>query len=183
MAKLTYLANIAPWFCLRLPSCGPRFESQAQHLRFFQFVLNCVVWKRNCNEIRTKLNKKETGIGPFLTYLANIAPLFRCIASCGPGFKSKTYHLRFFNLFMGWNWKCVCNWLGRGQRQTKKRPGLAHFKKYFSAVFKIGSSVAFLFVFVFFKQQIQFCSLGLKFWNLTDKISRFLYYHLNASLN
>ena len=32
-------AAIAPWFSLCLPSCGPRFESQAHHLCFFQFVL------------------------------------------------------------------------------------------------------------------------------------------------
>ena len=30
---------IAPWFHLRLQSCGPGFESQAHHLRIFQFVL------------------------------------------------------------------------------------------------------------------------------------------------
>ena len=27
--------NIAPWLCLCLPSCGPRFNSQAHSLRFF----------------------------------------------------------------------------------------------------------------------------------------------------
>ena len=32
---LKWMAAIAPWFCLRLPSCGPVFESQAHHLRFF----------------------------------------------------------------------------------------------------------------------------------------------------
>ena len=35
----TPAAAIAPWFRLHLPSCGPGFESQAHHLRFFQFVL------------------------------------------------------------------------------------------------------------------------------------------------
>ena len=34
-----WVAAIAPWFRLRLPSCGPRFESEAHHLRFFQFEL------------------------------------------------------------------------------------------------------------------------------------------------
>ena len=29
----------ATWFCLRLLSCGPGFESQAHHLSFVQFVL------------------------------------------------------------------------------------------------------------------------------------------------
>ena len=33
------VAAIALWFRLCLPSCGPGFESQAHHLRFFQFVL------------------------------------------------------------------------------------------------------------------------------------------------
>ena len=34
-----WVAAIALWFHLRLPSCGPRFKSQAHHLCFFQFVL------------------------------------------------------------------------------------------------------------------------------------------------
>ena len=34
-----WVAAIAPWFRLGLPSCSPRFESQAHDLRFFQFVL------------------------------------------------------------------------------------------------------------------------------------------------
>ena len=33
------VAALALWFHLRLPSCGPGFESQAHHLCFFQFVL------------------------------------------------------------------------------------------------------------------------------------------------
>ena len=40
--KLAYeewAVAIAPWFRLSLPSCGPGFESQGHHLRFFQFVL------------------------------------------------------------------------------------------------------------------------------------------------
>ena len=35
----TWVAANAPCFRLRLPSCGPRFEFQTHHLRFFQFVL------------------------------------------------------------------------------------------------------------------------------------------------
>ena len=46
-------AAIALWFHLRLPSCGRGFESQAHHLSFF----NLYNW--NCNEKRTKVNKKE----------------------------------------------------------------------------------------------------------------------------
>ena len=34
---LRLVAAIAPWFRLRLPSCGPGFESQAHHLCFFNY--------------------------------------------------------------------------------------------------------------------------------------------------
>ena len=53
------MAAIAPWFRLRLSSCGPGFESQAHHLCFFQFVLK-LYWEKNENK------QKEAGIGPFL---------------------------------------------------------------------------------------------------------------------
>ena len=33
--NISNVATIAPWCCLRLPSCGPRFKSQAHHLHFF----------------------------------------------------------------------------------------------------------------------------------------------------
>ena len=45
------VAAIAPWFHLRLPSCGPWFKSQAHHLCFFQFVLKL---KREKNENKQK---------------------------------------------------------------------------------------------------------------------------------
>ena len=38
----------ASWFCLRLPYCSPRFESQAYHLRFFQFVK--LWWEKDENK-------------------------------------------------------------------------------------------------------------------------------------
>ena len=40
---LTFKMVVAPWFRLRLPSCGLGFESQAHHLCFFQFSLVCVL--------------------------------------------------------------------------------------------------------------------------------------------
>ena len=46
------VAAIAPWFCLRLPSCGPG------HTSFFQFVLG-LCWEKKENK------QKEAGIGPF----------------------------------------------------------------------------------------------------------------------
>ena len=52
-------AAIAPWFRLRLPSCGPGFESQVHHLRFFQFVLLKLYRENDENK------QKEAGIGPF----------------------------------------------------------------------------------------------------------------------
>ena len=49
-------AAIAPWFPT---TCGPGFESQAHHLRLFQFVLLKLWWENNGNK------QKEAGIGPF----------------------------------------------------------------------------------------------------------------------
>ena len=54
--KRPLVAAIALWFCLRLPSCSPGFESPAHHLCFFQFVL----W--HCNKKGTKINKKRPGL-------------------------------------------------------------------------------------------------------------------------
>ena len=54
------MAAIAPWFHLRLQSCGPGFEYQAHHLCFFQFVLLKLYRENNENK------QKEAGIGPFL---------------------------------------------------------------------------------------------------------------------
>ena len=59
-------APIAQWIRLRLPSCRPGFESQAHHLRFFQFILfKLYICHLNWNVKRTKINKNEAGIGPF----------------------------------------------------------------------------------------------------------------------
>ena len=54
-------AAIAPWFCPYLPSCGPCFESQAHHERFFQFVLLKLLLELEKNENK----QKEAGIGPY----------------------------------------------------------------------------------------------------------------------
>ena len=53
------VAAIALWFRLRLPYCGPGFEYQVLHLRFFQFVID--LW---CEKDKNK-NGKEDGIGPY----------------------------------------------------------------------------------------------------------------------
>ena len=66
-------AAIAPWYCLSLPSCSRRFESQAHHLGF----INLYYW--NCNEKRTKINKKRPGSAHFL----NINWVPQCFANCG----------------------------------------------------------------------------------------------------
>ena len=69
------MAAIAPWFRLRLPSCGPGFESQAHHLGFFQFVLLKIYRENNKNK------QKETGIGPFFKCLVLVVPnLFVCFS-------------------------------------------------------------------------------------------------------
>ena len=47
-------AAIALCFRLRLPSCGPGFESQAHHLHFFQFVLLKLLLELEKNENKQK---------------------------------------------------------------------------------------------------------------------------------
>ena len=65
---ILYMANvtlaIAQWIRLRLPSCHPRFDSQACHLRFFHLVKFGLYLFMRCAK-RTKINKKEAGFGPF----------------------------------------------------------------------------------------------------------------------
>ena len=59
-------ATIAQWIRLCLPSCCPGFESQAHHLRFFQFILfKLYICHLNWNVKRTKINKKR----PVLAHL------------------------------------------------------------------------------------------------------------------
>lgn len=55
-------AAIAPWFCLRLPSYGPGLNPMRTVYAFSN------VYHRNCdwNEKRTKISKKDVGIGPYL---------------------------------------------------------------------------------------------------------------------
>ena len=43
--KVLNVAAIAPWFRLRLPSCGPGFKSQAYHLCFFSICIEIVTRK------------------------------------------------------------------------------------------------------------------------------------------
>ena len=71
-SKLQVLGD--QWICQHLPSCCPGFKSQAHHLRFRQFI-------DLCNAERTKINKKEAGIGPLKNYLqvlnfTEIGPIF-----------------------------------------------------------------------------------------------------------
>ena len=62
--KIGGVAAIAPWFRLRLPSRGPGFESQAHHLRFFQYVLLKLYQENNENK-----QKKRLGLAHFLQLL------------------------------------------------------------------------------------------------------------------
>ena len=56
--KVQLGAAIAQWIRLRLPSCCNRFESQAHHLCFHQFI-------ELCNVEKTKINKKGLGLAHF----------------------------------------------------------------------------------------------------------------------
>ena len=53
------MAAVPLWFHLRLPSCSTGTQSQAQHIRFFQFVLLKLYQEIDENK------QKEAGIGPF----------------------------------------------------------------------------------------------------------------------
>ena len=60
-------AAIAPWF----PTiCGPGFESQAHHLRLFQFVLLKLLLELEKNENK----RKEAGIGPYFKKNIGVPP-------------------------------------------------------------------------------------------------------------
>ena len=52
-------AAVAQWIHLHLPSCRPRFESQAHYLCFYQFKFKL------SHVEKTKYTEKEAGIGPF----------------------------------------------------------------------------------------------------------------------
>ena len=75
--RLWGVAAIAPWFRLRLPSCGPKHTIYA----FFNLY-------RNCNEKRMKINKKEAGMWPFFKKTAyvyesvSITPVQICSCTC-----------------------------------------------------------------------------------------------------
>ena len=83
------VAAIAPWFCLRLPSYGPGFESQAHHICFFQFVLLKLYWDE------TKINKKRPGLAHFKK---NNASSMHHFLNSIVKIKSKSLFLNRFNL-------------------------------------------------------------------------------------
>ena len=49
-------AAIAQWIRLCLPSCRPRFQPQAHHQHFYQFIFDL------CHVEKTKINKKRPGL-------------------------------------------------------------------------------------------------------------------------
>ena len=62
----TWGAAIAQWICLHPPSCCPRFESQAHHLSFYQFIFEL------CHVEKDENKQKEVGIGPFFSKKFNL---------------------------------------------------------------------------------------------------------------
>ena len=85
--KMLFITSTTcPWFHLHLPSCGPGFDSQALHLRFFQFVLLKLYRENNENN---ENKQKEAGIGPFfkknIDYLDCIEQRFRTSESIDLG--------------------------------------------------------------------------------------------------
>ena len=62
-------AAIAQWICLRLPSCRPKLESLAHHLRFFQISIQIVYSSLGFECEKSGNKQKEAGIGPLKTKL------------------------------------------------------------------------------------------------------------------
>ena len=54
------VAAIAPWFRLHLPSCGPGFDSQTVHLRFFSICIIEIVSRKRGRDL--PIFKNERGI-------------------------------------------------------------------------------------------------------------------------
>ena len=52
---MSWGATIAQWIRLSLPTCCPRFESQAHHLRFYQFKFQFKLWHVE----KTKISRKR----------------------------------------------------------------------------------------------------------------------------
>ena len=77
------VAAIAPWFRLRLPSCGPGFDSQALHLYFFQFVL-----LELCRENNENKKTKSGRDWPFFKKKT----LLKLVCLAGPNVVNKFQH-------------------------------------------------------------------------------------------
>ena len=99
--KLTLIswgAAIAQWMHLHLPSCHTGFKSQTHHLHLYQFIFEL------CRVEKTKINKKEAGIGPF--------------------FKKPWFRIRRQDrdcLAWSWAWSSRCWWAGRCRSWRTRR--------------------------------------------------------------
>ena len=93
--RIVGVAAIAPWFRLRLPSCGLGFESQAHHLCFFNLY-----W--NCNKKRTKINKKRPGLAHFLKDLRIVWLVFMRDSIVTTGWRGENYANSFFHKTQIW---------------------------------------------------------------------------------
>ena len=94
MASLKMIrgAAIAQWICLCLPSCCPRFDSQACHQRFFSIIVEFVLYlSMRCWE-KNKNKQKRGRIWPILKNLAlGLVTYFLLQSAC---------------------WILSCSWLG-----------------------------------------------------------------------
>ena len=68
-SKTVFVHTIAQWIGLRLPSCGPGFDYQAQNLRFYILILYYIC---HCAEKRIKINKKRPGLAHFLEKMKTV---------------------------------------------------------------------------------------------------------------
>ena len=86
------LLQLSGFSCAFQPS-RPGFESQVHHLRFYQFLLICVMWKKR------KINKKEAGLSHLKKF--RVAKLRWNDAAAALLFKTAANHqLLDFNRFL-----------------------------------------------------------------------------------
>ena len=105
-------AAITQWIRLRLPSCHPGFDSQADHLNFYHLLPNlCTICP--CSVKRTKINKKEAWYDPFKKWVLQMSASSALVTlwiNCLPGVfwqSSSTGVDSFFSVIFSYFWAFV----------------------------------------------------------------------------
>ena len=113
------------WIRLRLPTCRPRFESQAHHICFYHLVIVKVVLYLSCEKNE---NKQKRPGGCHSSVVSSAPTILRARVQI-----PSTPSMVFLNLYY---WNCIekitkinKKRLGLAHFFLKKRPGLAYLKR------------------------------------------------------